>query len=146
MFNTLIKLILMECLSYLTSYWSMYWLFEHTSVIACFWRWRRRVDRIRKCSFGSSFWCLLVKMGDFRLSEYPSCKMNMRHGDLALLFPGKKWLYKYFCFIYNVVSTEKVEAMTIRYFSHSKSTFTVDEYDLNILNHLRSYKNCQCQI
>jgi len=57
----------------------------------------------------------------------------MRHGDFAVLFPGKKWLYKYFYLIYNAVSTEKVEAMTIRYFSHSKITFKADEYDLNIL-------------
>jgi len=73
-------------------------------------------------------------MGDFRFSEDPSYKMNMEHGDFAVLFPGKKWLYKYFCLIYNAVSTEKVEAMTIRYFSHSKITFKADECDLNIKN------------
>jgi len=47
-------------------------------------------------------------MGDFRFSEDPSCKINMRHGEFAVLFPGKKWLYKYICPIYNAVSTEKV--------------------------------------
>jgi hypothetical protein len=72
-------------------------------------------------------------MGDFPFSEGPSCKMNMRLGGFAVLFPGKKWLYKYFCFIHNAVSTEKVEAMTIRYFSHNKSNFKTDECDLNIL-------------
>jgi len=45
----------MECLSYQTSYWSMYWLFEHTTVITCCWRWRRRMDRIRTYCFGYNF-------------------------------------------------------------------------------------------
>jgi hypothetical protein len=72
-------------------------------------------------------------MGVFRFSEDPSCKMNMRHGYFAVLFPGKKWLFKYFCFIYKAFSTAKVEAMTFRYFSHSRSTLKADNYYLNIL-------------
>lgn len=59
--------------------------------------------------------------------------MNMRLGDFAVLFPGKKWPYKHFCFVHNTVSTEKVEAMTIIYFSHNRSTYKADECDLNIL-------------